>query len=584
MTATPWRLSEIEGFDHLFRELICGPQVSELQKDSRFLCNSRTIVPPEGDRVVGGIVGATGDYTESGIEHANATHKDVMTARALAFWHRHAKGRPTVAYAVSKRHARNLAAVFEEADTPSAVLLGDTPAEERKKAITGFKRGTITALVNVAVATEGFDLPDASCVLIARPTMSLALYLQMVGRGLRSKTKSNHNDCIVLDLAANSLEHGLPEECRQWSLVPRGRKRLSRGNPPVVLCPHCETASPASAQECSTCGHPFGKVCDRCGKWRSWRRWEHEDLCGDAHDRVCDLCHADAHLDKSLPLPPELGLADDNTWGEDMDLDNIAMNEDLAHELARALNRVLKDELALALSTDIALVADLRERIAVASSVLTDDDRLARSYEDHLATLPEHERPQNRVQDSRLLAEYENSLRSKLAKWKRDLNTAETRPIDDRSILDRAQTKVLHMFRREALALDFDVYGTSDTSALPSNVNTVNDEWSPLASLHEMPSRPRAIRFPDGVESQVSSGQDMYRNVVEWLIKAGHLSEGSVDRELRRWLRHDAKSSKKLSNGMWLYTNLKRDKMLENCRLFVVSCGEDASRFHVSFS
>lgn len=76
----------------------------------------------------------------------------------------------------------------------------------------------------------------------------------------------------------------------------------------------------------------------------------------------------------------------------------------------------------------------------------------------------------------------------------------------------------------------------------------------------------------------------MDREVVEWLIAAGHLSEGSVDGRLRRWLRYDSKSSKELSNGMWLYTNLKRDKMLENCRLFVVSCGEDAARFHVLLS
>ena len=72
----------------------------------------------------------------------------------------------------------------------------------------------------MAVATEGFDLPDASCIVIARPTKSLSLYLQMVGRGLRPK--KDGGDCLILDLAGNAFEHGLPEDTREWSLAARG--------------------------------------------------------------------------------------------------------------------------------------------------------------------------------------------------------------------------------------------------------------------------------------------------------------------------------------------------------------------------
>ena len=66
------------------------------------------------------------------------------------------------------------------------------------------RTASLKALINVAVATEGFDLPDAACVLLTRPTMSLSLYLQMVGRGLRPK--KDDGDCVVLDLAGNSLQ------------------------------------------------------------------------------------------------------------------------------------------------------------------------------------------------------------------------------------------------------------------------------------------------------------------------------------------------------------------------------------------
>ena len=147
-------------------------------------------------------------------------------------------------------HARNLASVFNDAGIPAAVILGDTSSEERNKAIAGFREGTVKVLVNVVVATEGFDLPDASCIAIARPTKSLALYLQMVGRGLRPK--DDGGDCLILDLAANSEIHGLPEARRKWSLEPCGIE--SPGEAPVVWCPKCEMVSPATSHHCRGCG------------------------------------------------------------------------------------------------------------------------------------------------------------------------------------------------------------------------------------------------------------------------------------------------------------------------------------------
>ena len=225
MTATPWRLSEKEGFDYLFGDLLCGPQTADLQAlEKPALCEAQVFIPPPEQRIAGGVVGSIGDYTEAGIEQANRDRPDIMTAGALAFWQKHAEGRPTISYAVSVDHAHNLAAVFNDANIPAAVILGDTNREERDQAIAGFRNGQIKVLVNVIVATEGFDLPDASCVIIARPTMSLALYLQMVGRGLRPKPDGG--DCLILDLAANAVTHGLPEDYREWSLKPRGAAKI----------------------------------------------------------------------------------------------------------------------------------------------------------------------------------------------------------------------------------------------------------------------------------------------------------------------------------------------------------------------
>ncbi len=300
MTATPWRLSIWEGFDHLFYDLVCGPQIADLQLDE-WLCNARVLSLPGDERIQGGRVDRTGDYTPGGIEEVNRD-REVWTAGALRFWQRAGEGRQTVVYAVTKQHARNLVDVFNHAGYPAGVLLSDTPDTERAELVYRFKIGELKVLVNVAIATEGFDLPDAGCVLMTRPTKSLALYLQMVGRGLRPKP--NSGDCVVLDMAGNSFEHGLPEEYREWSLEPRGDQPL--GDAPVIRCEKCEALSHAANHYCKHCGAPFGEECGRCGAWRAWKRWSLKTSCGQDHDIVCDLCHWDAHILTKLPVTQEL--------------------------------------------------------------------------------------------------------------------------------------------------------------------------------------------------------------------------------------------------------------------------------------
>ena len=304
MTATPWRLSKREGFDHLFSELECGPQVSELQTLAA-LCEASVLVPPVGQRIQGGKISTTGDYTVPGIEIANIDRPDILTAGILSFWRKHAETRQTIIYAVSEGHAQNVVDVFNHDGVTAQLVLGKTPRDERASTIEGFTKGTIQVLVNVAVATEGFDLPDASCVVLARPTESLALYLQMVGRGLRPK--SDGGNCVILDLAANSVTHGLPEAKRKWTLEPRTRNS-SDGEAPVVVCLYCDAVSPAASHECQSCGEPLGKDCRRCGKWRSWNRWANEKSCKyrGLHEAVCDLCHEDAHIRHYLPALVEM--------------------------------------------------------------------------------------------------------------------------------------------------------------------------------------------------------------------------------------------------------------------------------------
>ena len=451
MTATPWRLSEKEGFDHLFGGLLCGPQTADLQalEPKPALCRAQVFIPPEEQRIAGGIVGSIGDYTETGIKRANRDRPDIMTAGALAFWRKYAEDRQTIAYAVSVDHAHNLAAVFNEAGILAAVILGDTNREERDRAIAGFRDGSIKVLVNVVVATEGFDLPDASCIIIARPTMSLALYLQMVGRGLRPKPDGG--DCILLDLAANAVTHGLPEDYREWSLKPRGAQ-TDGGEAPVVVCPDCGAASPAASHYCRSCGYAYGKVCERCGRWRSHRRWQYETHCGDAHQRVCDLCHIDAHIQAHLPVAPPLDALveiydseDEMTFPTDVEID-----DELATGLLALFRELLEQERQNAAGADDARKSELQRLIEWRELVLADDEELDVMFEDYIASLPDAEQPANRVQKRRMFGEWEGNLQSELASWQDELTRLENHAVDKQAIFNSARDKALRLLMRAA--------------------------------------------------------------------------------------------------------------------------------------
>ena len=448
MTATPWRLSQKEGFDHLFSVLLCGPPVMDLQSGDH-LCGVQVRMPSQEWIVRGGAVGMDGDFTESGIEEANQI--DVMTAGAFKFWQEHAQDRQTIVYAVSVNHAHNLAAVFASTGVPAAVMLGDTRDEERASRIAAFKRGTLKVLVNVAVATEGFDLPDASCVVITRPTKSLTLYLQMVGRGLRPKIDGGN--CLILDMAANSELHGLPADERAWSLEPRESLQVD-GDAVTVWCVRCNTVSPAASHNCQNCGATFGKECNRCGKWRAWKRWRLEMQCGDAHDLVCDLCHRDAHIEAQLPIDEQLeeALAEMEDEEPEMPLpDLVELDAGLNGRLFALLKELLEEERLKVTGADEKRQHELRKIIEEREAQLADESLLEILFEDHIANLPANQRPRNKY---RMYNDWEDNLKSELAGWKDELARLENQPVDKQLIFNRSVHRVIEVLCRAAQGID----------------------------------------------------------------------------------------------------------------------------------
>ena len=165
--------------------------------------------------------------------------------------------------------------------------------QERDEIIDGFNSGKYQILINHSIVTEGFDIPEADIAMILRPTKSLALYLQMVGRVIRKSSDKLY--AVVLDAANNFVRHGLPEDDRKWTLEPRGKKHSDYGTGFYRACIFCDAILPASKRQCQFCENQLGMKCNRCGKF-SW--WQKDDVVG---NQECKICSAAA---QALFTPP----------------------------------------------------------------------------------------------------------------------------------------------------------------------------------------------------------------------------------------------------------------------------------------
>ena len=426
LTATPWRLSLREGFDHLFGELLRGPQIVELQRGG-YLCPVQTLVPDEKERILGGLVGLTGDYSEGGIESANEG-SNIWTAGAIDYWKEHGKDRQTIVYAVSVTHADNLLRLFQDSGVAARKLLGNTPLDERRETIQRFQSGQVKVIVNVAVATEGFDLPDARCILITRPTKSLSLYLQMVGRGMRPK--SGDGDCLVLDMPGNSLSHGLPEQNREWSLPPRSDD-IGMGLP-SQWCPHCDHMSPPASHYCENCHNPFGETCPRCGKWRVWTEWFLLERCQREHQRVCDGCHHDAHVMANLPVTEDMKELREPVPDPELDPDRNPFLKDL-----------LEEELRKVTDRDLEHTRKLEHSIKNRDGLLADDSALQDLFE----------LPIGDPETARRFADWESNLKIELAAWTAELAALQSRRVDKQRVFTNALERVTKLLEAEARAM-----------------------------------------------------------------------------------------------------------------------------------
>ncbi len=215
VTATPWRMSH-SGFTSLFGDIVLSRSI-EWFVNNGYLSNYDYISISRNSEIqheVNAIdrYGADGDYLES--ELSNIFDKDKIRAELYKSYKQFAKGKKGIIYAIDRRHAANITDLYCSKGVKACMIDGTTPAAERKGLIESFKAGDIEVIVNVNIFSEGFDCPDLEFIQLARPTKSLALYLQQVGRALRISPKKKSS--IILDNVGLYNRFGTPMANRRW--------------------------------------------------------------------------------------------------------------------------------------------------------------------------------------------------------------------------------------------------------------------------------------------------------------------------------------------------------------------------------
>lgn len=251
LTATPERLDG-RGLEKYFQIIVKGPSVSSLIEDN-YLCDYKIFAPSSIDTT--GIKKSMGDFQRTQL--SELMDKPTITGSALREYQKVGLGKRAVIFAVSVKHSMNVVSEFLAAGIPAKHLDGETPMDERDQALQDFNSGKTLVLSNVDLFSEGFDLPAIEIGILLRPTASLSLYLQQVGRVLRPSP--GKSQAIILDHVGNTQRHGMPDQDRSWRLAGASARKAadSEGNFSVKICSTCFAAQPPGADACKYCETEF---------------------------------------------------------------------------------------------------------------------------------------------------------------------------------------------------------------------------------------------------------------------------------------------------------------------------------------
>lgn len=253
VTATPCRLSG-DALRKLFGVLVLTQPVSKFIEEGYLSPYNYFSIKPESQiqTALDGIskFNIDGDYAESEMMRICDTTK--VRANIINSYIKHAKGKKGIIYTINQEHNKHICAEYEKIGVKIKAIDSKTPSEERKKTVSAFRTGQIDIICNVNIFSEGFDCPDCEFIQLARPTCSLSMYLQQVGRGLRPHP--NKTRAIILDNVGSYNKFGLPSANRKWrhhfdgvgqrvtkannatsQISGRTRKRIKEGDEDMIL-------------------------------------------------------------------------------------------------------------------------------------------------------------------------------------------------------------------------------------------------------------------------------------------------------------------------------------------------------------
>jgi DNA repair protein RadD len=259
-TATPARKSGRSlgaAFDHLIR----GPSTLDLITAGHLVRPRVFNVPVVTENQLAEVPrDAANDYASGAL--GNLLSRPKLIGDVRANWLRLAEGRRTIVFACNKAHAADLTQEFCRAGVAAELLTDQDDEETREAVFSRLESGQTRVVCNVFLAAYGIDLPSVSCIVLARPTRSVAMYLQMAGRGLR--TAEGKTDCLVIDHGRVVEELGLPHQPRDWTLDPARNINLE------ALDRNSRKNSDEKPRTCAECAHCWlvsedGNACSQCG-------------------------------------------------------------------------------------------------------------------------------------------------------------------------------------------------------------------------------------------------------------------------------------------------------------------------------
>lgn len=291
-TATPKR-ADGKGLGRhthgVFDDIIIGPTVAELIQRG-YLSKYRIMSTPSDMNLDDLKATASGDFAPKAL--ATRAHASHIVGDVVETYLKHAAGKQGITFTTDVETANHMAEQFTAAGVPAMAVSAKTPSAERAAAIRAFRKGRLRQLTNCDLFGEGFDVPGVEVVSLARPTCSLSVYLQQVGRAMRPA--EGKESALILDHVGNWQRHGLPDTPRRWNLDARERASKGDKDPDVM-----------SVTSCLECFGVFPRAklptCPYCGARRDpAERRRPEQVDGDLMELDADVLAA---LRESVDLP-----------------------------------------------------------------------------------------------------------------------------------------------------------------------------------------------------------------------------------------------------------------------------------------